>query len=276
MQAPPIRIGRIRLSQGHLFWREVGKGPTIIFLHGALTDGSQWLPVLEQLGNRVHCLAPDLLGFGESDDPESPQSIQLHADCLADYINALHLEEVYLVGHSIGAWIASRYAIAHPERVSGMILLAPEGVDVPDRRSRWHTELMLTSSIPVVPLGMKLAKPVTKWFTSHHRKVTTLLAYREQLLACPPSCHLLFNRPESEIAAELINDDLEALKTRILILQGGQDHPIQIRQSKTYVKLAPYAKLRMMKQGGWDLVEAWANNVVREIERFTIAALIAR
>jgi pimeloyl-ACP methyl ester carboxylesterase len=276
MQAPPIRIGRIRLSQGHLFWREVGKGPTIIFLHGALTDGSQWLPLLDQLGVRTHCIAPDLLGFGESDDPESPQSIQLQADCLAEYIDALHLEEVYLVGHSIGAWIATRYAIAHPERVSGMMLLAPEGVDVPDRRSRWQTELMLTSSIPVVPLGMKLAKPVTKWFSSHHRKVTNLLAYREQLLACPASCHLLFSRPESEIAAEFINtDDLEGLKIPILILQGGQDHPIQISQSKTYVKLAPYAKLRMMKQGGWDLVESWPDNVAREIERFTIASLVA-
>ncbi|MEA5419436.1 alpha/beta hydrolase [Spirulina sp. CCNP1310] len=275
MQAPPIRIARIRLAQGQIFWREVGKGSTIIFLHGALTNGSQWLPILDQLGCRYHCIAPDLLGCGESESPPAAQSIHSQAECLADYIEALHLEDVYLVGHSMGAWIASHYAIAHPERIAGMILLAPEGVDLPDRHQRWAQELQLTSPMPLIPWGLKLIKPFSKLFNRHHR-ISQLLDYRHQLLACPTSCRLLFKRREAEIAQEMLNEKLGDLKTKILVLQGGQDHPMQILQSKTYTKLAPYAKLRMLKNGGWDLVEQWSEQVAREIEQFLVTTVTRR
>ncbi|TVQ58800.1 MAG: alpha/beta hydrolase [Spirulina sp. DLM2.Bin59] len=272
MQAPPIRIARIRLAQGQIFWREVGKGPTIIFLHGALTNGSQWLPILDQLGGRYHCIAPDLLGCGESESPAAAQSIHLQAECLADYIEALHLGDVYLVGHSMGAWIASHYAIAHPRRVAGMLLLAPEGVDLPDRRQRWSRELQLTSPFPLIPWGLMGLKPLAKLFNRHHQ-ITQLLAYRDQLIACPTSCQLLFQRQESEISPELLNDHLGDLKTKILVLQGGQDHPMQILQSKIYTKLAPYARLRILKNGGWDLVEEWSEQVAREIEQFLVTTV---
>ena len=275
MQAPPIRIARIRLAQGQIFWREVGKGPTIIFLHGALTNGSQWLPLLDQLGGRYHCVAPDLLGCGESDPPEMPQSIQLQGECLAAYIEALHLEKVYLVGHSMGAWIASHYAIAHPERVAGMILLAPEGVDLPDRRQRWSQELQLTSPFPFIPWGLAAIKPLAKLFNRHHQ-ITQLLAYRDQLIACPSSCQLLFRRQEAEISPELLNDRLGELKAKILVLQGGQDHPMQILQSKIYAKLAPSARLRILKNGGWDLAEEWSEQVAREIEQFLVTMVTRR
>jgi haloalkane dehalogenase len=81
-----FRNSRIKLPQGLLFWREVGEGMPIIFLHGAWNDSSQWLKVMELLSQDAHCLAPDLLGFGESDRPNIHYSIDLQVDCLAKFL----------------------------------------------------------------------------------------------------------------------------------------------------------------------------------------------
>lgn len=57
---------RIQVSQGQIFWCEVGDGPAIIFLHGSWTDSSQWVPLMQHLSLDHHCFAPDILGSGES------------------------------------------------------------------------------------------------------------------------------------------------------------------------------------------------------------------
>ena len=78
----PVRNSRIKLSQGLLFWREVGQGSAIVFLHGSWKDSSQWLPVMQQLSKHCHCFAPDLLGFGESEVVKGRCSIALQVECI--------------------------------------------------------------------------------------------------------------------------------------------------------------------------------------------------
>ena len=110
-----FRNSRIKLNQGILFWREVGTGIPMIFLHGAWNDGSEWVSTMELLAENIHCFSPDLLGFGESANPNIHHSIDLQVECLADFLEALKLEKVYLVGNSLGGWIAASYALKYPE-----------------------------------------------------------------------------------------------------------------------------------------------------------------
>lgn len=111
-----FRNSRRKLSQGVLFWREVATGIPAIFLHGAWNDGSEWVSVMELLANDIHCFTPDLLGFGESAHPNVHHTIDLQVECLADFIEALKLEKVYLVGNSLGGWIAASYTLKYPEK----------------------------------------------------------------------------------------------------------------------------------------------------------------
>jgi haloalkane dehalogenase len=90
----PLRNSRIKLSQGQIFWHEVGQGTAIVFLHGSTDDSSQWLSVIEHLSEDYHCFAPDLLGFGESERPNVHYSIDLEVECLADLLEALRQREV--------------------------------------------------------------------------------------------------------------------------------------------------------------------------------------
>ena len=119
-----LRNSRIKLSVGNIFWREVGLGPSLVFLHGSWDDGSQWLRTIEHLSPDFQCFAPDLLGFGDSERPNVHYSIDLEVECLAQYLDNLNLRQVYLIGHSVGGWVAASYAIKYPDRVQGLVLLA--------------------------------------------------------------------------------------------------------------------------------------------------------
>ncbi|MGK7926621.1 MAG: alpha/beta fold hydrolase [Spirulina sp.] len=263
----PLRISRIQLSRGQIFWREVGRGTPVIFLHGAYADSSQWLKIIDCLEGRYHCFAPDLLGFGDSETPKVGQSIALQVECLAEYIEALRLERPYLVGHSSGGWVAASYAAKYGERLQGLILIAPEGMEVDGQERRWDVEKLLIDRMPLFFWLLNAIGPAARLLRLR-QKIDELSLYRTLLVEHPASCELLFNRPYSEIQPEFLNSKLAGFRQRTLILQGGRDRPINLAQSKAYARAIAKAKLRVMKNGNDRLIEGWPDSIAREIQGF--------
>ena len=257
----------MRLSQGQIFWREVGNGPAVIFLHGTWSDGRQWLSVVESLSLNYHCFVPDLLGFGESEKPNVHYSIQLEVECLQEYLEALGLRQVYLVGHSLGGWIAASYALKYLERVRGLVLLSPEGVRI-ERMGRrwWWARRLLLGPIMLFELlrSLSLVAKLQGW----QEKIEQALQRRQQLQRSSTACKLLFQRRQSEIAAELLQERLPWLKIPVLILQGGQDTPIAQALAQTYADLVPAAQLQGISQGENDLPQLLPDIVAQHIRDF--------
>lgn len=262
----PIRNSRIRLSQGQLFWREVGQGTVLVFLHGSWNDGSQWLPLVEHLSRNYHCLAPDLLGFGESERPKLHYSIELQVECLAEYLEALKLRQIYLVGHSLGGWIASSYALRFPDQVKGLILLSPEGVQPEGKSNRWQWSRWLTGQPPLALWLLQLLLPFAKVF-GWREWIERSLQLRQKLMRSPVACKLLFNRRAAEIRAELLPaDQISWLKLPILILQG-QDDAVTIHNHQVFAQ-APQAELKVISSFDSDLLQTEAKVIANEIRQF--------
>ena len=264
----PLRISRIQLSQGQIFWREVGRDTPIIFLHGAYADSSQWLEVIDRLAGCYHCFAPDLLGFGESQPTSTQQSIALQVECLAEYIEALRLEErPYLVGHSLGGWVAASYAAKYGERLQGLVLVAPEGMEVEGWERRWDLEKLLVNRNPLFFRLLGAIAPLAG-LLKMRQKIDETSVYRTRLREHPATCQLLFERPYVEIQPEFLNQKLAGFRKPTLILQGGSDLPINLAQSKIYAKAIAKAKLRVMKNGDGNLISGWPESIAREIQGF--------
>ncbi|MBM1142997.1 alpha/beta hydrolase [Alcanivorax sp. ZXX171] len=110
---------------------ETPNGRTVLLLHGKNFSGAYWKDTIEALvadGYRV--VAPDQIGFGKSSKPARHQ-FTFHA--LADNTRALldHLEvdDVTVVGHSMGGMLATRFALMYPERSSSLVLVNPIGLE---------------------------------------------------------------------------------------------------------------------------------------------------
>ncbi|HEY9849445.1 MAG TPA: alpha/beta hydrolase [Leptolyngbyaceae cyanobacterium] len=267
----PVRNSRIKLSQGKLFWREVGKGPTLVFLHGAWHDGNQWLPVIDSLSGKYHCLAPDLLGFGESDRPDVHYSIHLEVECLAEYLETLNLKKIYLVGDGVGGWIAASYALRYPEKVGGLVLLAPEGVQVDGaRRNLWWLRWLLDRPKVVDWLWHWLPILKKRKFPGWLSKIKDLLPRLEQILESPAACQLLFQRRKSEIEAELLEEKLPWLKKPVLILQGEQDSSTAVALNKAYAQMLPNAQVKILPNGESALSQQLPEEVANYIHEFVL------
>lgn len=111
-----------------MYFREIGCGKTIVFLHGWGCSGDIFLPVAEKL-NDHKCYLPDFNGFGRSPLPPKDGWTVLDYACdLLDFFKQNKLREVCIVAHSFGCRVAMVFASQHPELVDKMILVAPAGL----------------------------------------------------------------------------------------------------------------------------------------------------
>lgn len=120
------RTSRVRISDRSLHvreWGEPGAEP-LLLIHGIPTNGLLWRDVAPRLARRARVIAPDLLGYGESDPPDGESvDIEAQAGHLLDLMDALHVSSATVVGHDIGGGIAQILAIRHPRSVARLGLV---------------------------------------------------------------------------------------------------------------------------------------------------------
>lgn len=107
-----------------LRYDQQGLGRPLIFLHGLPTSAHLWRNIVPGLtyGNTIYSL--DLMGFGLSEKPQNiSYSIETYVTQLTKFLENFHLENVILVGHDIGAPIATLYSIRNPGKVRKLILM---------------------------------------------------------------------------------------------------------------------------------------------------------
>ncbi|TXK39707.1 haloalkane dehalogenase [Nonomuraea sp. C10] len=103
-----------------IFYREAGAGTPMVFLHGNPTSSYLWRHILPTVSQYGRCLAPDLIGMGESGKPDIAYTFHDHARYLDAWFDALGLDQVVLVGHDWGGALAFDWAARNPGRVRGI------------------------------------------------------------------------------------------------------------------------------------------------------------
>jgi pimeloyl-ACP methyl ester carboxylesterase len=107
---PPTRE-RFRSSGGELSYVDAGEGRPVVLLHGFPTSSYLWRREVAMFASRMRVIAPDLLGYGESEKPNGPDlSIRAQAAYLGELLADLGLEEAAIVGHGAGGGIAQLLA----------------------------------------------------------------------------------------------------------------------------------------------------------------------
>jgi pimeloyl-ACP methyl ester carboxylesterase len=111
-----------------LEYLEAGKGDPVLLLHGVADSAHTWERIMPRLAPGYRLYAPSLPGFGRSDKPGGDYSPAFFTDCAVAFLDALGLERVRLVGHSLGGLVALRLALAQPGRVASLTLIGSAGL----------------------------------------------------------------------------------------------------------------------------------------------------
>jgi pimeloyl-ACP methyl ester carboxylesterase len=114
----------IDLPAGRIRYRDSGEGKPVVFVHGYLVDGRLWDGVVDALSDRCRCLAPDW--------PIGAQQIAMSPDAdltpygvvrtIADFLEALDLDDVTIVGNDSGGAMSQVLVTRHPERIGRLVL----------------------------------------------------------------------------------------------------------------------------------------------------------
>jgi pimeloyl-ACP methyl ester carboxylesterase len=116
----------VELAYG--FWP--GWGMPIVAVHALTTSYKTFVGIGERLAGRRPLFAPDLRGRGDSDKPAGPYGMAAHAADVAAAMRAIGIGPAVVVGHSMGAYVASALAASEPDLVAGVVLL--DGGHPPD------------------------------------------------------------------------------------------------------------------------------------------------
>lgn len=113
----------VETASGIIAYAERGEGPVALFVHGVLLNKHLWRHQLEALSDIRRCIAPDLLAHGGTEAvADADLSVTANARMLREFLDALAIDRVDLVGNDSGGGIAQIFASLYPERVRSLTL----------------------------------------------------------------------------------------------------------------------------------------------------------
>jgi pimeloyl-ACP methyl ester carboxylesterase len=129
------RRSTMRVSGRDVTLLRGGDGAALVYLHGlcdihTVWTGDVWTTFLGRLAARFDVVAPALPGYNGSTGLEDLDDVEDYVWHLADLFDAVGLDDVAVVGHSLGGWFAAELALRRPELVRRLVLLDPLGVHV--------------------------------------------------------------------------------------------------------------------------------------------------
>ena len=169
-----------------------GDGPPLLLLHGCPFSKFVWRNVIHRLSDRFRCVAPDLLGLGNTaTDAGADWSLPAQADAIIGLLDRLGLGRVAIVGHDQGGAIAQLIAIHHPDRVSALVLADAEAYD--NWPSAEELPFIRVTQLPVIG-------PLVLWAWSRRplfRWLALSTPPRPNLIHVIPTAHLLSIPPSA-------------------------------------------------------------------------------
>jgi pimeloyl-ACP methyl ester carboxylesterase len=235
-------------------------GTAILFLHGWQGAAAVWTPIVERLALRHRTIALDIRGFGESNGAPGPFRVETFSDDLSALVAALDLDPLVVVGHSMGAAIAQRFAIDRPDAVEGLVLVAP----VP------------ASGVPFSPKVDAMFR-ATAGSPEHANAWLAALTYEEPTPEARTIMRAAAAATPAAVALESFDswshvdfaDEAATIETPTLVLAPAADRPMTPAFTQERVaNVIPHSRFVVIEEAGHYVPLERPERVAELIERF--------
>jgi 2-hydroxymuconate-semialdehyde hydrolase len=236
-------------------YHELGDGTPILFLHGSgtgVTAAANWwlnLPALAQTGR---CIAIDSIGYGQTVVADGTEyGIREWVRHAVRVLDALGIEKTWIVGNSLGGWLALQFAIDFPERLLGVVSMGTGGAKLTGAL-QGHANPVLTEE------GIRRTLELFVVDTALVTDELVSLRYRSALndTASDRLAAVVAARDRDRTELPLDFDALARLEIPVLLIHGMQDVVIPVSRTWELVNIIPNADVHLFSQcGHWSQVE---------------------
>ncbi len=239
-----------------------GNSEVILFLHGSgpgVFAWANWRYALQACSEQYDCLAPDLLGFGNSSHPETlPKNRQgwsnLWVNQIIELLDELGIQKAHVVGNSLGCSIALELLLEHPERFDRVVLMGPGGTP----NTKISTELGRAKGFYDSPSEKKM-RQIMSWFVYDAEKLAPeidALAETRYETAMRPEIQRSNDAIFSTAAVPVPVTALKRIQNPILLVHGRDDMVCSIESSYYLLSYLPNVQLHVYGQTGhWTQIE---------------------
>jgi pimeloyl-ACP methyl ester carboxylesterase len=240
---------------------EAGDGQPLVLLHGSGPTALLFLPLLERFTD-VRAIAVDRPGFGLSDPAEAPEAYREAAvESLNTILDGLGLAETALLGNSMGGTWAVWYALAHPNRVTRLVLLGAPPL-LPGTRVPPPMLAVATPTLGPPPQMPPPSRETVVQSMSVFREADTIVQYPDQIealvaagydrLAASASLRELraaISPTGWQPALALRPEELQELTVPTLLIWGEQDPLGGAEAARMTAAMIPHAQLEVVSAG---------------------------
>jgi len=235
--------------------------PPIILIHGWMSHRGVWQQTIRALEGKYYCIAPDLLGFGASDKPESADyGLQAQAQRILKLADQLGFSHFSLIGHSMGGQLALYIAaIVAPQCVDKLLSIdGPITGQFSDKIEKTTMPLVgLARKVPAL-YGMALSLvdfgPFVNWAFGtwfHDLKSMPLGAWKaDRVIACNRASAIPNDEAGKSMRATNLIKYLHKVKGPALLIHGEDDAVVPVEQATLARDVMPSNSLALFKKCG--------------------------
>ncbi len=246
----------IETAEGELtHYHEVGEGTPILFLHGSGTGVSaaaNWWLNLPQIGEQARCIAIDTIGYGQTVvAPNTAYGIRAWVDHAIRTLDALGIEKTWVVGNSLGGWLAFQMVLDYPERVLGIVSMGTGGAK--------QTAALKAHANPELTVeGIK--KTLSMFVVNKDLITDELVKVRFASATNDYASNRLMDvvgaRDRDRFEFPLDFEKMKDITVPVLLIHGVQDVVIPVSRSWDILNTVPHADAHIFSQcGHWSQVE---------------------
>ena len=237
-----------------IYYTEAGStsnpsGPTVILLHGLGGDASNWAFTIPALAKNYRVLAPDQIGFGQSDKPLLNYRIGTYVEFLERFYQKLGITKATLVGNSLGGWISTAFTLAHPDKVEKLVLVDAAGFSP----KRWNGPEMRREELALLnPATVEDTKKILAMIFANKQMITDQLAEQMLMDRMKKGDGNTINQITNSIllGQDFLDGKLGAIKTPTLVVWGQADLLTPLGMGKAFAEDIKGAELVVFENCG--------------------------
>lgn len=234
-----------------LYYEVHGEGPNLTMIEGTGYDLWMWYRQLPEFSRHFRVLVYDNRGVGRSDKPPGPYTHQQNAADLAGLLDHLGWERSHVLGVSMGGFIAQEFALAYPERLNKLVLVAtafggPNMVPLPPGAVRALTPDPSLPPDEKIRQAMPVAFGNRHWPEEHASEFDQIVTWR---LEYPPP-------PEAALAQVMagvtfnVEARLSEIEAPTLVIAGSEDRVVPPENARLLAGKIPHAHLDIIEGAG--------------------------